>query len=234
MTIPDLTLTIEALLVGTPKPYGPKQQPSAIDKKIVCDSIEVSATGLAGDAQGDTRHHGGPEKAVHHYPRDHYADWIENHPDMALRLQSPGAFGENISLTGLREDNVCIGDIWRLGTACVQVSQGRQPCWKLNVRFNRPDMARLVQKSGRTGWYYRVLEPGAVGAGDRLSLVERPLPDWPLTRLHRILYVTPDDWDALEQMAELEPLSSSWRKLAATRLAKRETEDWRSRLHTPE
>src|SRR3546814_4948632 len=103
-------------------------------------------------------------------------------------LRVPGAFGENISTRGLDEDNVCLGDRFELGTALLEVSQGRQPCWKLNDRFGVPDMVRRVQSSGRTGWYYRVLRPGTARAGDPPRLDSRPHPDWPLRRLNRLLF----------------------------------------------
>ena len=111
--------------------------------------------------------HGGPEKAVHHYPFDHYEAWRTELGDIGL-LRQPGAFGENLSAVGLTEADVAVGDVFRLGSAIVEVSQGRQPCWKLNERFGQPTVAKSVQASGRTGWYYRVIETGLVA----------PMPSW--------------------------------------------------------
>ena len=163
---PALSVTIAEVLVGRAEPFGPSSFSSAIRKRPVTESINLASVGFAGDEQADRRYHGGPDKAVHHYPFEHYAMWCRERPVLALQLRV-GAFGENLSTRGMSEENVCVGDIFRAGSALLQVSQARQPCWKLNVRFGLNDMARLVQASGRTGWYYRVLEEGRVGRGDR-------------------------------------------------------------------
>lgn len=118
-----------------------------------------------------------------------------------------------------------------MGTALVQVSQGRQPCWKLNARFGIKDMALQVQKTGRTGWYYRVLEPGTVAPGDSLRRVERPTPDWTVERTWRVLYVDMLDPDELAAMASLPNLAAGWQGYAAKRLASRRVEDWDKRLN---
>jgi MOSC domain-containing protein YiiM len=190
----------------------------------------IDRSGVRGDEQGDTRHHGGPDKSVHHYPYDHYHRWLGELPECAEILSQPGAFGENISASGLTEEDVCIGDIWQLGGALVQVSQGRQPCWKLNVRFRHPRMAHNVQATLRTGWYYRVLEAGTVGAGDQLRLLARPHATWSVKRLMGIFYRDPMNLDALREISELAGLSTSWRKLAGNRLANRKVEGWQGRL----
>jgi MOSC domain-containing protein YiiM len=202
---------------------------SAIEKRPVAGPIALTRLGLAGDAQADRRHHGGPDKALHHYPAQHYAAWRRELPGQA-DLFEPGGFGENLSTTGLSEENVCLGDIFRLGSATIQVSQGRQPCWKLNLRFALPDMARRVQEKGRTGWYYRVLEEGEVGPGDRLLQVARPHPDWPLARLLRLLHHDTLDRAGLAAIAELAVLAPGWRDIAAKRLRSGLVEDWCRRL----
>ena len=224
-------LRLDALLVGTAAPFGPAGKTSAIAKRPVDGPLLLGPEGFQGDEQADRRVHGGPDKAVHHYPRDHYAAWRDDlHPAPAV-LDTPGAFGENLSTTGLTEADICIGDIWRLGRAVLQVAQGRQPCWKLNHRFGVRDMARRVQTTGRTGWYYRVLEPGPVAPGDALTLIDRPHADWPLTRLLRVLYVDTLDHAALEAMVAMTVLAPSWRTLAGNRLARGAVEDWNRRLN---
>ena len=142
--------------------------------------------GLTGDEQADRTVHGGIDKAIHHYPADHYDWWREYLGDAPL-LDAPGAFGENISTNGLDEQNVFLGDRFRLGTALVEVTQARQPCWKLDHRFQAKGVMAQVVKTRRTGWYYRVLEPGKVRAGDTLELVDRPYPEWPLASLFALL-----------------------------------------------
>lgn len=233
-SMPLLTTRVDCVLLGAVRPFGPKGVPSGMDKRPVGSAVRVTALGLAGDEQGDPRHHGGPEKAVHHYAFDHYPAWRQElaaHSMQAAEvLARPGAFGENVSSAGLTEADVCIGDRFRLGRALVEVSQARQPCWKLNHRFGHAGMARAVQQSLRTGWYYRVLEEGELLAGDNLVLVERPCPDWSLRRLLHVLYVDRLDTGALAAMAALPALAGSWRKLARQRLERREVEDMERRL----
>ena len=225
-----MTTTIDTLYVGTLAPLGASRVPSGIIKRSAPGPWLITRTGIVGDQQGDMRHHGGPEKAVHHYPREHYAAWIKEEPDLAQGLASPPAFGENLSTLGITEESVCIGDIYRVGGVVLQVSQGRQPCWKLNARFNRPDMAWRVQTTGRTGWYYRVLSEGRIEAGDVLVLMERPRPEWPLARVITLLYRRSLDFGALATLANVPELAASWRDLAARRVATRSVEDWSMRL----
>lgn len=223
--------TIDAVLTGRAVDYTRPGSRSAIDKRAVEGPVRIGPEGLAGDEQGDRRVHGGPDKAIHHYPRDHYASWQGEVGAHAL-LQAAGAFGENISTAGITEADVCLGDRLRLGSALVEVSQARQPCWKLSDRFGIADMARRVQDSGRSGWYYRVLETGTVQAGDTLVLVDRPHPHWPLPRLSELLYRRTLDRDELQGALAL-PLVPSWRKLFERRLQQGDTESWDSRLGGP-
>lgn len=226
--------TIDAVLLGKTQPFGPAGKTSAIDKTVTTAAARVTRLGLLGDEQADPRYHGGPEKALHHYAFDHYAGWraelAEQSAQAASVLARPGAFGENLSTVGLTEAEVCIGDRYRLGTALVEVSQARQPCWKLNHRFGHAGMSRAVQQSLRTGWYYRVLEEGEVRAGESLVLAGRPYPAWTLQRLLRVLYVDRLGYAALAEMAELPPLAENWRRLAAQRVARQEVEDMERRL----
>lgn len=177
---------ILAVLLGKVRPFRGDDEPSAIGKLPVPDRVAVGPMGLAGDEQADRTVHGGIDKAIHHYPADHYGWWREYLGD-ALLLDAPGAFGENISTAGLDEENVFLGDRFRLGTALVEVTQARQPCWKLDHRFQAKGVMAQVVKTRRTGWYYRVLEAGQVRAGDTLDLVERPYPEWPLASLFALL-----------------------------------------------
>jgi len=224
---------IDALLVGQVALLPDGRSPSGIRKLPVDHALWLSATGLQGDAQADLRIHGGAEKAVHHYPREHYAGWA-SWSRRADLLASPGAFGENISSLGWDESKVCIGDVVRLGEALVQVSQGRQPCWKLDLRFGERGMAREMQARGRTGWYYRTLEPGWVRAGAQAVLVERPHPDWPLSRLIALLFTrdahAAPEW---ERAAELPSLAERWRQTFRKRAASGHVEDWEPRLRLP-
>lgn len=228
MSAPEREVAIAAVLTGRATDFTRPGSRSAIAKSPVAGPVRVTALGLAGDEQGDLRVHGGPDKAIHHYPHDHYPRWRDDIGAHAL-LERPGAFGENISTSDLVEDDVCLGDRFRLGTALVEVSQSRQPCWKLSDRFAVADMARRVQDTGRTGWYYRVLEEGRVEAGDRLVLVESPHAEWSLRRMIDLLYRRAPDTGTLHEVLAL-PLVPSWRTLFERRLAHGKVEDWQKRL----
>ena len=222
-------MSVITLLTGRAQPLPGSDVQSGIFKTPADRPLRLGLEGFEGDEQADRRVHGGVDKAVHHYPLDHYSLWREDLGELPI-LGAPGGFGENISESGLTEVTVSVGDIFRLGTALVQVSQGRQPCWKLNLRFNVPNMARRVQKSGRTGWYYRVLEPGIVTTGDWLERVECIEPDWTLHRLWHALYVDRMNRDELKGIAALDVLAEGWRKYAVHRLESGRVEDWRNRL----
>lgn len=217
-----MAVPVLAVHVGRIAPLGADGIPSGIDKRPVEGRLRLTRVGLQGDQQADHRHHGGLDKALHHYPAEHYADWRRAVPARATRFL-PGAFGENLVTQGLREADVCVGDVFSLGDARIQVSQGRQPCHKLNLRFDWPDMVAQVLASGRAGWYYRVLQEGGIAQGDLLRRLERPHPEWPLVRVWRVLFggVTEAavDSTALAELAALPALSVSWRSRAGDRLA---------------
>ena len=221
---------LDRLFAGRLRAFGGRGRTSAIVKERVPGPWTISKSGLVGDEQADRRHHGGPDKALHHYSAGHYDTWAKELPAAASVLRSPPAFGENISTRGMTEADVCIGDIFRVGDVTLQVSQGRQPCWKLNVRCGVPDMAYRVQSSGRTGWYYRVLEPGVIAPGDLLRLMDRPQPKWTLQRISELFYRRTDAFAELEALSRVPELAENWRNLAARRLAHRRVEDWTARL----
>lgn len=185
---------------------------SAIAKHAVAGPIRVGPLGLAGDEQADLSVHGGVDKALHYYPHEHYAWWREQLGDLAP-LAEFGAFGENIATGDLNENDVCIGDRLRLGTALVEVSQGRQPCWKLDHRFGAPVLARMIQ-SRRCGWYYRTLEPGEVAAGDSLRLEHRPFPGWTVARVFGLLIAGDHkrDRESLVALEQVDALADVWKR----------------------
>lgn len=219
---------VRAVLTGRATDYTRPGSRSAIAKTAVLSPVSVTASGLQGDEQGDLRVHGGPGKAVHCYPWAHYPVWRDALPGCTV-LERPGAFGENFSIDGLTEHEVCIGDRWQVGTAIFAVSQGRQPCWKLNDRFGVPDMAQRVQASLRTGWYLRVLETGVVQTGDAIVLLERPCPDWTLARLLALIRDRTTDPSQLAEVLAL-PLPDAWRRLFHARLTSGKVESWSKRL----
>lgn len=217
---------VRALLTGGIQPLG--RTVSAIDKRPVDGLVQVHALGLAGDAQADLRVHGGADKALHCYAWRHYAAWQADLPRCAL-LGAAGAFGENLSIDGLDEQTVCIGDRWRIGTAVTVVTQGRQPCFKLNLRFGVADMAARVQQTLRAGWYLRVEQPGVTAAGDRLTLLDRPHPESSVARLLALIRDRVTDPTRIEPVLRL-PLPPSWQRLFGQRLAAQRVEEWARRM----
>lgn len=147
-------------------------------KSEVTGPVMLRRTNLDGDGQADLRVHGGEHQAVLCYSADHYPAWRDE-----LGIDMPrGAFGENFTVEGQTEWDVCIGDIYEIGEATVQVSSPRGPCFKVSFRWNLPDLTARVEKTGRHGWYLRVLTEGLVEAGQRLTLQDRPNPLWTVRR----------------------------------------------------
>lgn len=167
-----LATTLDALYLGQVHPMPGDGRPTAIFKQPVTTAVALGIDGLAGDQQADRRVHGGPEKAVHHYPARDLARLRARFADIAGQLQ-PGSMGENFSTADWDEADVCIGDVFRVGTAILQLSQPRSPCWKIDARHGVDGMAQFIDHEGISGWYYRVVQPGSVQAGDRIELVER-------------------------------------------------------------
>ncbi|WED27602.1 MOSC domain-containing protein [Vibrio sp. DW001] len=218
---------VNAVLVGKAVPFAKGAQ-SAINKKPTTGRQQVSALGFTDDEQGDPRFHGGVEKALHIYPTEHYPEWRKEIGEKPV-LKTVGAFGENISSIGLNEYTICLEDKIRIGSTLLEVSQGRMPCWKLNVRFEQSDMSLRLQNTLRTGWYFRVLETGELGEGDDIILCDRPYPDWPLSRIMGLIFEGCLDEQELRQLLTL-PLVDSWRRLVECRLDKHLVEDWSLRL----
>ena len=136
---------------------------TGIYKESVAGRIMLRRNNLEGDEQADLSVHGGWDKAVYVYPSEHYSFWRKELPGTSMPY---GAFGENFTTEGLDESSICIGDRFRIGDSVVEVTQPRMPCYKLGVRFGRPDIPQRFHASGRSGFYLAVRKEGAVGAGD--------------------------------------------------------------------
>lgn len=202
---------VDAVLTGKIARLTDNGELSAIKKFPAEGTRTVSFLGIEGDAQADLSVHGGPEKAIHHYPRDHYCWWQDRLPGRDL-LSRAGAFGENISTSGLIERDVCIGDRFRLGTALVEVCQGRQPCWKQAHRLGDKGVVATMVKSGRSGWYYRVIEQGRIAPGDALVRIERRHAEWSVERVTGIVVAGRErDPTILRALAALPELAEGWR-----------------------
>jgi len=202
-------VTIDSLYLGKVQKLWPDKEPSAIAKTSTSSLQYLTKTGFSGDQQADLSVHGGEDKAVHHYAADHYPYWQSMYG--AGPVFCAGGFGENVSTTGLTEAAVCIGDIFKLGAATVQISQGRQPCWKLNEHTATPSLASQFRKTGKTGWYYRVLEEGEVQQGQSLQLLERPNPVWSVETVTRARLTRKISTSEAKALSELPELAKDWR-----------------------
>lgn len=224
-----LEATILGVFTGKARERWDGKAPSAIAKQAASGPLWLSKTGILGDEQADTAVHGGPEKALHHYAADHMGHWASQFPDNADFFK-PGCFGENISSLGLTEENLCLGDILKMGGATVEICQGRQPCWKLNLHTGIAAMAPQFQRTGFTGWYYRVLEEGEVAAGGAIRLEQRQHPDWTLQRLITARFDPRLDPAIAAELAELTLLAEGWRTAFARKVDPAYTENTDRRL----
>jgi MOSC domain-containing protein YiiM len=211
--------TIEAVCAGTARPFNGAET-SAIQKRPQEGIVSIHAEGLAPDEQADRRVHGGPEMALHLYPLDHHGWWRGEIGDSPL-LAEPGCFGSNLAVRGITEDMVHIGDRFRLGPqdtgALIEVSQPRQPCWKIEHRFGHKGMVAAIIRTGRAGWYFRVIEPGEVQAGDPLERVAIGAADWSIARVFQALVAGKATRDELAQLADLPALTPRLREKAAAK-----------------
>jgi len=207
--------TIEAVCTGTARPFHGAEL-SAFAKRPREGGVQVLKEGLAPDEQADRTVHGGPEQALHLYPLDHHAFWrgeIGNHP----ALDEPGGFGSNLAVTGLTEDMVHIGDRFRCGTALIEVSRPRSPCWKIEHRFGHQGMVARIIESARCGWYFRVIETGEVAAGDILERVATGTREWTVARVFMALTAGKANPAELAELAQIPALSPHLRAKAAAR-----------------
>jgi MOSC domain-containing protein YiiM len=218
------TARIKNLFAGTPEHRWQGKAPSAIAKTAAGGPVLVTAGGMSGDEQADRTAHGGPDKALNLYPSEHYRHWREVFPDKAQAYR-PGGFGENVALEGLTEADLCVGDILAAGSVRLQVSHGRQPCWKLNLHTGNPEQAAALQKTARTGWYVRVLEEGTLKSGDTLEIVGRPCPDWNLRDVILARFDPHLDPATAQALANLEELAPPWRAAFAKKTDPGYTED---------
>jgi MOSC domain-containing protein YiiM len=217
------TIGLAAVNVGTPTLLANLEAEhvwSGIAKHPVAATavLWLSTLNLSGDGQADLDVHGGPDKAVYAYPSEHLGAWTR---ELAEEL-GDAPFGENLSTVGVTERDVRIGDIWRWGSAALQVTQPRWPCFKLGIYRDRPDILDRLRTSGRTGWYLRVLEPGEVPAAGPIGLAVQDPAGVSVFEAHRAMsdrHLT--DEDRFRALVQHPALADQWRAPLARRLQHR-------------
>jgi MOSC domain-containing protein YiiM len=219
-------LRIEGVFVGTPGVLGERRGApvySAITKHRVTEpELKLDELNLAGDRQADLTVHGGPDKAVYSYPAEHYPDWAGE--DFAV---PHGTFGENVSTRGADERTVRIGDVWAWGDALLEVSQPREPCYKLAMKAGRKEIVPAMIGSGRSGWYLRVRRPGTVPTTGSLRLVERDPASPTIAEVYLTSFANAAEYDGAKFAAYRELAE---RVIAAPALAARYRDGLRSKL----
>ncbi len=205
------SMRVVSVNVGLPREVQWKGRTvsTGIFKEPVSGRITVRRLNLDGDRQADLSVHGGPEKAIYVYPAEYYAFWRAELPEMELPWSM---FGENLTIEGLGEDTVHIGDQFRIGSALVMVTQPRMPCYKLGIKFGRDDILKRFLKSGRTGFYLSVLEEGDVAAGDAIIPTRRDRHAIAVSEITRLYTAKRRDRAALERIVAVEALPEGWRE----------------------
>ena len=204
------TIGLISVNVGRPAPLGTRRGKtvlSGIVKRPVAGALSLTILNLEGDGQADLRVHGGPEKAVYAYPAEHLPRW---NAELGVEF-GPGTFGENLTVAGILEDEARIGDVWAWGEARLQICQPRSPCYKLALRTNRPDLLKRFIASGRTGWYFRVLEPGTVDTGAPIRLVERDAAGLSVLDAHRAMHEVGFHEETVGALIAHPALAATWR-----------------------
>jgi len=188
--------------------HGPEWV-SAIHKRPSDGPVWVGSINLAGDAQADLKNHGGPDQAVLGYSAEHYDYWNSVLPDVDWQY---GGFGENFTISGQTEDTVCLGDIYVVGTARLQVTKPRSPCYKISRRYGLKALTGLVVETGFHGWYYRVLNEGEVQAGQQIELIDRPHPKISVHRMNEVIESPEEFSDLAAEIAKSAATTDGWRR----------------------
>jgi MOSC domain-containing protein YiiM len=210
-------MRVVSLNVGVPRTIHDRgrEVTTGIFKEPVEEPVMLRRLNLDGDRQADLEVHGGRNKALYAYPSEHYQFWRKEFPEMTLPW---GMFGENLTTEGLKEEDSCIGDQYRIGQAVVMVTQPRLPCYKLGIRFGRDDIVKRFLASGRSGIYFSVAEEGLVNAGDPIARIQRDESRVSVADINRA-YVSGDDIPLLRRIVQLEMLPPGMRNYFVEQLS---------------
>lgn len=210
-------MRLESIQIGQPRPLlvgahgtepAPRLLTTAIWKEPVAGPVRVEVGGVEGDAQADRRAHGGPWRAVLMYPGAHYPRW---RAEWGRDDVGPGGFGENLTVAGLDEFSACLGDRYRVGEVLLEVTSPRTPCHVVARRHGIPDLAVVIRRNHRHGWYARVVEAGLVEAGQEMVLEARPHPEWTIARAADVKWHAADRREEAGRLAECPALIPEWR-----------------------
>lgn len=204
-----IVMKIIGLYTGKLTSIGEKRKPTGIYKHSV-DTVTIDELGIIGDTQADKRFHGGPEKALHQYALSSYEKIIKRYP-LLYKQAKPGMIGENLSAILMNEHNVCIGDIYNLGSAILQVSSPRIPCWKIDAKFKQPDLNKFISQHRLNGWYYRVLRAGDITLEDTFKLQQRPNAQVTIDTILKVIYDKADE-QTVELATHATGLDPEWQK----------------------
>lgn len=202
--------SILGLYAGQVRPMPGDGRPTAIFKQPQNGPVAIGWEGMDCDVQADRRVHGGADKALHHFPLENHRRLAQQFPELAQQFVA-GAIGENIATEGLDEATACIGDVYALGSARIQLCQPRSPCWKIDAKFGREGISQYIAEHGIAGWYYRVLTCGEAQAGDDFVLLERNAAAVPLAQLWDATRARRPDPDNLQRIADTPGLTQAWR-----------------------
>ena len=210
--------------VSLPKefPHGRETVSTGIFKEPVGGRIMLRTTNLDGDGQADLENHGGVDRAAYAYSIKNYDHWRR---ELGRDKFAFGQFGENFTVEGMVEDDIYIGDVFRVGDALVEVSQPRTPCFKLGIKMGMAGFPKLFLASGRVGFYLRVLEEGEVGARDAFERVESDPEQVSVREMSRLLFFEPENLEGAKRALRVRALSPGWRDSFEERLAKADTID---------
>jgi len=190
---------------------------TGIFKEPVAGPVMLRTLNLDGDRQADLSVHGGPSKAVYVYPSEHYDFWKRELPEMKLPW---GMFGENFTSAGLIESEIHIGDKFRVGSAVVMATEPRMPCYKLGIKFGRPDIVKRFLASERTGFYFAVLQEGEIGAGDSIELTEKNKDSLRVSEITALYTREKNNVGLLRRAIGVDALPESWKDYFRHRLGK--------------
>lgn len=209
-----------SLNVGLPREveWQGRTVTTGIFKAPVAGSVSLNSLNFNGDAQADLTVHGGVDKAVYAYPSEHYQYWRGELPEVDFTY---GIFGENLTTSGLLEDEVNIGDCYAIGSVKLMITQPRMPCYKLGLRFNRTDMVKRFLKSQLSGFYFRVLQEGTVETGDEFELISRDEHRVTVSNINQLYVNKNPDLELLKRAVEVEALPVSWRNYLQTKIEKK-------------